>query len=108
MRNVWKGLVVGALTGMAGGAAMDIASADRRKTAEVAHDLMEEAPSVAKAVTDKATDVLDDADVPGTVRDVAQKVGESDGAKKAKKVAKQVAADLDTNTGRPNHSPADS
>ena len=108
MKNAWKGLVVGALTGMVGGAAMDMAIGARRRTVEVAQNVAEKAPSVAKAATNKAADVLHDADVPDTLRDVAQKVGESDGAKKAKKVAKQVAADLDTNTGRPNHSPADS
>jgi hypothetical protein len=99
MRNAWKGLVVGALTGMAGGAAMDMASAARRKGAEVAHGVIEKAPSVATAVTHKAADVLHDADVPDTVRDVALEVGDSDGAKKAKKVAKQVAAGLDANAG---------
>lgn len=99
MKNVWKGLVVGALTGMVGGAAMDMASATRRKGSEVAHDVIEKAPSVAKAATHKAADVLHDAEVPNSVRDVALKVGGSDGAKKAKRVVKQVAANLDTSAG---------
>ena len=32
MKNVWKGLIVGALTGMVGGSVMDMATAARRKT----------------------------------------------------------------------------
>jgi len=92
MKNAWKGLIVGALTGMVGGSAMDMASAARRKTAEVAHDVMDKAPSVAKAATHKAADMLHDADVPGKVRDVAVQVGDSDLAKKTKRVARQAAA----------------
>jgi hypothetical protein len=99
MKNAWKGLIVGALTGMVGGAAMDIASAAGRKGAEVAHDVIEKAPSVAKTATHKAADVLHDADVPDTVRDLARKVGDSNGAKKAKRVVKQVTAGLDANAG---------
>jgi hypothetical protein len=94
MKNAWKGLIVGALTGMVGGSAMDMASAARRKTAEVAHDVIDKAPSVAKAATHKAADMLHDADVPETVRDAAVQVGDSQVAKKAKRVAGQVAAGL--------------
>ncbi len=92
MRNVWKGLIVGALTGMVGGSAMDMASAARRRTAEVAHDVIDKAPSVAKAATHKAADMLHDADVPAKVRDAAVQVGDSDIAKKTKRVARQAAA----------------
>jgi len=63
MKNAWKGLIVGALTGMVGGSAMDMVSAARRKTAEVAHHVIDKTPSVAKAVTHKAADVLHDAGV---------------------------------------------
>jgi hypothetical protein len=92
MKNAWKGLIVGALTGMVGGSAMDIASSARRKTLEVAHDVIDNAPSVAKAATHKAADILHDADFPAKVRDAAVQVGDSNGAKKAKRVARQVAA----------------
>ena len=63
MKNAWKGLIIGALTGMVGGSAMDMASAARRKAAEVAHGVMEKTPSVANAATHKAADVLYDAGV---------------------------------------------
>jgi hypothetical protein len=96
MKNAWKGLIVGALTGMVGGSAMDMASGARRKVAEVAHDVIDKAPSAAKAATHKAADVLHDADGPETVRHVARQVGDSQAAKKAKRVAGQVAAGLGT------------
>ena len=78
---------------------MDMAIGARRRTTEVAHNVAEKAPSVHKAVTEKAADALRDIDVPETIRDVAQKVGDSEGAKKVKKVAKQAAMGLDTNAG---------
>jgi hypothetical protein len=92
MKNVWKGLVVGALTGMVGGSAMDMAATGRRKTAELAQGVMDRAPSVAKAAAHKATDLLHDADVPEALRDAAVHVGDSAPAKKAKKIAGQAAA----------------
>jgi len=94
MKNAWKGLIIGALTGMVGGSAMDIASSARRKAAAIAHDVIEKAPSVAKAATHKAADVIHDADMSDAVRDVAYHVGESPAATKAKSVAGQVAAGL--------------
>jgi hypothetical protein len=94
MKNAWKGLIIGALTGMVGGSAMDVASGARRKAVEVAHDVIDKTPSVAKAATHKAADVLQGADVPETVRDVAQHVGDSPIVTKAKSVAGQVAAGL--------------
>jgi ATP-dependent Zn protease len=94
MKNAWKGLIIGALTGMVGGSAMDMASGARRKAGEVAHDVMEKAPTVAKAATHKAADMIHDADMSEAVRDVAIHVGESPLATKAKSVAGQVAAGL--------------
>jgi hypothetical protein len=94
MKNVWKGLIVGALTGMVGGSAMDMASAARRKTARVAHGVIDKAPAVAKAATHKAVDLLHDADVPGKMRDVALQVGDSDLAGEAKSIVGEVAAGL--------------
>jgi predicted dinucleotide-binding enzyme len=99
MKNTWKGLVVGALTGMVGGAVMDMATGAGRKTAEVAHDVMDKAPSVAKAATHRAADVLHDADVPETVRDMARQMGDSDSAKKVKRVVKHVASVSDIHPG---------
>ena len=58
MKNAWKGLIVGALTGMVGGSVMDMASGARSKTARVAHGVIDKAPAVAKAATHKAADML--------------------------------------------------
>jgi len=91
MKNAWKGLIVGALTGMVGGSAMDLASGARRKTAAVAHDVIDKAPSVAKAATHKAAELIHDADVPAKVRDGLVQVGHTDFSKKAKGVARQAA-----------------
>lgn len=101
MKNAWKGLIVGALTGMVGGSAMDMASGARRKVTQVmenAVDVVEnavdKAPSVAKAATHKAADLIHDADVPAKVRDAAVQVGDSEAAGKAKIIVGQVAAGL--------------
>ena len=94
MKNAWKGLIIGALTGMVGGSAMDMASGARRKAAEVAHDVIDRTPSVAKAATHKTAEVLHDADFPDAVRDLAQHVGDSPLVAKAKNAAGQVAAGL--------------
>ena len=74
MKNAWKGLIIGALTGMVGGSAMDAASSARRKVSGVAHSVMDEASAVSKAATHKAGGMVHDADVPAKVRDAAEKV----------------------------------
>jgi len=94
MKSAWKGLVIGALTGMVGGSAMDIAASARRKASKVAHDVIDRAPSVAKAATHKAADAVHDADVSDSVRAVAAHVGDSQVGKKTKRVAGQVASGL--------------
>jgi hypothetical protein len=94
MKNVWKGLIVGALTGMVGGSVMDLAAATRRKGVKVAHEVIEKAPSVAKAATHKTADALHDADVSGKMRDVAHHLGESDVAEKTKSIVGEVLTGL--------------
>jgi hypothetical protein len=94
MKNEWKGLIVGALTGIVGGSAMDMASSTRRKAAAVAHNVIDKAPAVAKAATHKAADLLHDTEVPEALRGAAVQVGDSHTVKKAKRVARQVEAGL--------------
>jgi len=48
MKNAWKGLVIGALTGMVGGWAMDAATGIRRKVAAGAHQVLDKERHVAK------------------------------------------------------------
>jgi len=92
MKNAWKGLVVGALTGMVGGAAMDMAERARRTAVHVAGQAVDRAPSVAGTATQKAADLVHDADVPG--RALAEHVGRSDMADRAKKMVSEVSAGL--------------
>jgi hypothetical protein len=92
MKNVWKGLIIGALTGMVGGSGLDLAAGVRRKAAEVAHDVIDKSPSVAKAAKHKAVDALHGTGVPEAVRGVKHNVGDSPVLTEAKSVVGQVAA----------------
>jgi hypothetical protein len=81
MRNVWKGLVVGGLTGVTAGVVLDSLSRAAKKAADVGDQVREHAPEAGRwvqSVTDKAGEWLQDADVPEHVRSVAQKLKDSD------------------------------
>jgi hypothetical protein len=77
MKNAWKGLVIGALTGMVGGAAMDMASGARRRAAVVVGDLVERGAPAAKAATHKAAEALHDAHVPERAKSVTHRAAEA-------------------------------
>ena len=79
---------------MVGGSAMDMASALQRKTARVAHGVIDKAPAVAKAATHKAADMLHDAEVPDALRGAVVEVSDSHMAQNAKTIVGQVAAGL--------------
>ncbi len=81
MKNTWKGLVVGALTGMLGGAVMDGAAASRRKAAAVADALVKKAgatldaaPSAAKSTTAKVVERIQESDVADKVHQAASHI----------------------------------
>src|SRR5579862_4991940 len=85
MRNVWKGLVVGGLTGVTAGVVLDSISRASRKAAELGAQVRAHAPDAGndagrwvQSLTDKAGDWIHDADVPEHVRGVAHNVKESD------------------------------
>ena len=83
MRNVWKGLVVGGLTGVIAGVILDSLAGASKKAAELGGQVREHAPEAGRwvqSVTDKAGEWLHEADVPEHVRTVAHKVKESDAA----------------------------
>lgn len=83
MRNVWKGLVVGGLTGVVAGVALDSLSRVATKAGDVGDQVREHAPDAGRllqSVAEKAGGWLHDADVPEHVRTVAQKVKDSDAA----------------------------
>jgi hypothetical protein len=84
MRNVWKGLVIGAFAGAAIGIALDFARAIGRKAIEVGGQtreaLRQHAPEVAEALATKAADVaqrVKQADIPGRLSEMAQHVAGS-------------------------------
>ncbi len=61
MRNTWKGLVVGALTGMAGGAVMDMAARAGRSAASLVDGAKERVPDATRKVKDATVSLVDDA-----------------------------------------------
>jgi hypothetical protein len=83
MRNTWKGLVVGGLTGVAAGVVLDSISRASKKAAEIGGQVRDHAPDAGRLVqslSDRAGDWIHDAEVPDHVRDAAQRVKGSDAA----------------------------
>ncbi len=86
MRNVWKGLVVGGLTGVTAGVVLDSITRASKKAAQIGSQVRDKAPEAGRLVqslTDKAGDWIHDAEVPDHVRDAARRVKESDAAQRA-------------------------
>lgn len=100
MRNSWKGLVVGGLTGAFVGIALDVfASAveqatrgaeHARERVEHARDRTPDAAEWLQGVTERATEWVHDTDVPERVREVAQRILGSDLAAVANVTASKV------------------
>jgi len=81
MRNVWKGLFVGALAGAAAGLAVDILYGAGGGLAAVTREAGRRAPDAvdwAVAVTTEARRRLRHADLPDQVRVLAQGIADSD------------------------------
>jgi hypothetical protein len=81
MRNVWKGLAIGGLTGVAGGVILDSLAGVSKKAAEIGGQVRGHAPEAGRwmqSATDKAGEWLHDAEVPDHVRTVARKIKDSD------------------------------
>ncbi len=93
MRNVWKGLVVGGLTGVMAGVVLDTLAGASKKAQAVGDQVREHAPDAGQwlhSVSDKAGEWIHDADVPDHVRSVAERVKESDATDKVKKAGSNV------------------
>jgi hypothetical protein len=93
MRNVWKGLVVGGLTGVGAGVVLDSLSKANKKASELGRQVRDHAPNAGHwvhSVSDKAGELIHDADVPDHVRDAAHRIKDSDAARKAAKVGSDV------------------
>src|SRR5579859_512672 len=81
MRNIWKGLVVGALAGAAAGLAVDLLYGAGGQLAAVTRGAGRRVPDAADwavAVTGEARRRLRDADLPDQVRALAQDIADSD------------------------------
>jgi hypothetical protein len=95
MRNVWKGLVVGGLTGVTAGVLLDSMSKANKKASEIGKQVRDHAPEAGRwvhSVTNKAGDWIQDSDIPEHVRDTAHRVKDSDAARRATKVGSDVAS----------------
>jgi hypothetical protein len=93
MRNVWKGLVVGGLTGVVAGIVLDSIAGASKKALAVGDQVREHAPEAGRwlhSVTDKAGEWIHDADVPDHVRGVAERVKESDATNQVKQASHGV------------------
>jgi hypothetical protein len=90
MRSVWKGLIVGGLTGVTAGVVLDAMAGASKKALAIGDQVLEHAPDAGQwvqSVTDKAGEWIHDADVPDHVRSVAKQVKDSDATDKVKKAS---------------------
>ena len=76
MRNVWKGLFVGGLTGVTAGVVLDSIGRASKKAVAVSGQIREHAPDAGRwlhSATDKAGKRLQDADIPKHFRSAAHR-----------------------------------
>lgn len=95
MRNVWKGLIVGGLTGAMAGVILDSLAGASKKAAALGDQVLEHAPDAGlwvQSVSDKAGEWLHHTDMPDQVRAIAQKLKDSDGAHRVKELGRDVAS----------------
>jgi hypothetical protein len=78
MRNVWKGLVIGGLTGMAGGLLLDGLDKGARGASALSNRVAQEAPEVAGHLRDSIADAVTetagrvrDSDLPDHIKEVS-------------------------------------
>jgi hypothetical protein len=93
MRNVWKGLVVGGLTGVTAGIVLDSAARASKKAAVVGEQVRERAPEAGQwlqSLTGRAGEWLHDAEVPEHVRDAASRITESEAMHRVKEAKDEV------------------
>ena len=93
MKNVWKGLIVGGLTGVLAGFVLDGVTRASKKASALGDQVLEHAPEAGRwvqTVTDKAGDWLHEADVPEQVKTVAHKLKDSDAAARVADVGHDI------------------
>jgi hypothetical protein len=93
MRNTWKGMIVGALTGAFVGFLMDLAKGAGEGAVAVGQKVHERLPDAAERVQQAAhtaAEKVRDADVGDRLRDVAQRVADSDAVARARNAAAHI------------------
>lgn len=93
MRNSWKGLAVGGLTGAFVGITLDLvasAVAQATRGAEHARDRVPEATEWLQGVTEKAAEWAHDTEIPERVRVVAHRILGSDAVNSGHVIASKV------------------
>jgi hypothetical protein len=94
MRNVWKGLVVGGLTGVAAGLILDLMTEAAEQAGEAGRKVKGRAPDLASKVQHvaaEAAEALREADLPEKARLAAEQLREAELGEKAKRVAERTA-----------------
>ena len=95
MKNVWKGLVVGGLTGVTAGIVIDSFTRAPEKAKNLTRQVREHAPEAGRwvqSVAERAGEIVHDSDAPDVVRDTVRRVKDSPAAKTAAKNAAKTAA----------------
>ena len=105
MRNVWKGLVVGGLTGVAAGALLDVLEGAYERAGTARDQLRERAPELkdkARHAAEAAGERLKEADIPERARLAAERAAEMvkeadlpEKARHAAEVARERAKEVD-------------
>lgn len=101
MRNVWKGLIVGAVTGATIGLSMDAGRRTGQHLADAAQQagraVREHGPGAASAVADAVAggaDRIKRADLPARARDAAERLADSPAAAAARDAAHTLHAKI--------------
>ena len=105
MQNVWKGLVVGGLTGVAAGVLLDLLEGVSERAGTARDQLRERAPELkerARHAAEVAGERLREADLPEKARHAAERAAEmvkeaelADKARHAAEVAREKAREVD-------------
>jgi hypothetical protein len=93
MNNVWKGLVVGGLTGVAAGIALDAMTRTSDKARDLGKQVAQHAPDAGRwvqSMAENTKEIWHDSDVPDKVRDTAHRVREADVPEKVRDAAHRV------------------
>ena len=93
MRNSWKGLVIGGLTGALVGIALDVFASALKQATLIAQNARERGPEAVdwlQTVTGGAAKWVHDSDVPDRVREMAQRILDSDFVALADETASKV------------------